>query len=307
VSDQVVDALARALKLDDLEWDHLRSLTRPPSPNHDAPARARQASSDVRSMIEALDPTPALVHNAMLDVLAINRMGSILFDGLTTMPLRERNLARWAFLDPRATAALPQWEVVAASPGSFRKLFHHDLVGDLDLLYQSLIIPQDPDQYVAVYTPRAGSPTAERMAILSTWNPQRDLPDLPSAVPRDEQPVQDLAPNGAYPPLRIGVGPRRPHRRARSSSSSASFAAELRASSTSHPITWQNSRYSSRRVIRRSSRPDDSSDELAGQGLRLSFWHPHARLLVFTSPDADVHEIRFTPAGRPGTHRTSLR
>ena len=32
-----------------------------------------------------------------------------------------------------------------------------------------------------------------------------------------------------------------------------------------------------------------------------------ARLLAFTSPDADVHQIRFTPAGAPGTHRTSLR
>jgi hypothetical protein len=32
-----------------------------------------------------------------------------------------------------------------------------------------------------------------------------------------------------------------------------------------------------------------------------------ARLLTFTSPDADDHQIRFTPAGKPGTQRTSLR
>jgi hypothetical protein len=32
-----------------------------------------------------------------------------------------------------------------------------------------------------------------------------------------------------------------------------------------------------------------------------------ARLLAFTSPDAGVHEIRFVPAGEPGTHRSSLR
>ena len=31
------------------------------------------------------------------------------------------------------------------------------------------------------------------------------------------------------------------------------------------------------------------------------------RLLAFTSPDAGVHGLVFTPAGAPGTHRTSLR
>ncbi|HET6214250.1 MAG TPA: crosslink repair DNA glycosylase YcaQ family protein, partial [Micromonosporaceae bacterium] len=32
-----------------------------------------------------------------------------------------------------------------------------------------------------------------------------------------------------------------------------------------------------------------------------------ARLLAFTSPDAQTHDIRFVPAGEPGTHRMSLR
>ena len=60
--------------------------------------------------------------------------------------------------------------------------------------------------------------------------------------------------------------------------SPASLAAELRASSASHPITWQNSGYSSRRVMRRSSRPDGFLDELAAQHPRPTFWHPQCRL-----------------------------
>ena len=39
VSDQVLDALAEALRLDDLERDHLRALARPDSPGRPAPAR----------------------------------------------------------------------------------------------------------------------------------------------------------------------------------------------------------------------------------------------------------------------------
>ena len=53
------------------------------------------------------------------------------------------------------------------------KTVHHDLVGDLDLQYQSLLLPQHPGQYVVVYTALRGSPTAEKLAVLSNWNPVR--------------------------------------------------------------------------------------------------------------------------------------
>lgn len=45
-------------------------------------------------MIEALDPTPVLVHNSMLDVLAVNRMADVLLEGLQDMPSGQRTLAR---------------------------------------------------------------------------------------------------------------------------------------------------------------------------------------------------------------------
>jgi len=58
----------------------------------------------------------------------------------------------------------------------------------------------------------------------------------------------------------------------RNTTSSASFAAGLLASSTGHRITWQNSRYSSRTAMCRSSRPGDSP-----ANLQLS---THGRLVV---------------------------
>jgi len=53
------------------------------------------------------------------------------------------------------------------------KTVRHDLVGDLELQYQSLLLPQEPDQYVVIYTALPGSPTAEKLAVLSNWNPVR--------------------------------------------------------------------------------------------------------------------------------------
>lgn len=100
VSAQVLDALAQALKLDAVERDYLYALAHPAgTPAADAPSA--KASAGVRAMVDALDPTPALLHGPFLEVLAVNRMGARLFADFMAMPVHERNLARWTFLDPR--------------------------------------------------------------------------------------------------------------------------------------------------------------------------------------------------------------
>ena len=164
-------------------------------------------------MVDALDPMPALLHGPFLEVLAVNRMGVRLFADFMAMPVGERNLARWTFLDPRARVVYPQWDVVAsqmvailrraagtrsdnpqlvalvaelsaASPDFARswadhrvfrhthgrKTIHHELVGDLHLHYQSLIVPQDPDQYVVLYIAPPGSAAAASLAEPATRN-----------------------------------------------------------------------------------------------------------------------------------------
>ena len=222
VSDQVVDALAKALRLDDIEREHLRRLTRPAGKPG---SRARLVSAEIRSMITALHPVPALVHNSMLDVLAVNEMAGTLLEGLPNLPPRQRNLARWVFLSPESRRTFPDWEATARDvastlrtaatqtqddavhaligeltvgspefvsywtehrlgrPGAFSKRFHHEVVGEFELRYQSLIIPQETDQYVALYTPAPGSPSAEKLALLASWTAE-DRPAGKLRAPR---------------------------------------------------------------------------------------------------------------------------
>ncbi|WP_160145006.1 MmyB family transcriptional regulator [Actinacidiphila yanglinensis] len=50
------------------------------------------------------------------------------------------------------------------------KRLRHPLAGDLDFGYETLALPGEPDQLLVAYTAPAGSPTAERLALLASWN-----------------------------------------------------------------------------------------------------------------------------------------
>jgi MmyB-like transcription regulator ligand binding domain len=65
-------------------------------------------------MIYALDPVPAVIHGPHLDVLGINHAAKALFDDFDAMPTRERNMARWMFLAPRARQVYLDWADIAA-------------------------------------------------------------------------------------------------------------------------------------------------------------------------------------------------
>jgi transcriptional regulator with XRE-family HTH domain len=113
VSEQVLTAVAEALQLDELERRHLIDLVRPVADNGvtTIPVRARAA---VRSMLDALDPVPAVLHGPCLDVVAVNRMGKVLIDDFDAMIPAERNMVRWMFLDPKARQVYPDWSEIAA-------------------------------------------------------------------------------------------------------------------------------------------------------------------------------------------------
>src|SRR5262249_30267904 len=106
-----VASVADALRLDDLERRHLAELVRPAKAEPEKPVRARAA---LRSMIYALDPTPAMLYGPHLEVLAVNRMGVLLFDDFEAMPLPERNMLHWMFLNPKARQVYPDWSEIAA-------------------------------------------------------------------------------------------------------------------------------------------------------------------------------------------------
>jgi transcriptional regulator with XRE-family HTH domain len=115
VSDSVLDALARALQLDEAERAHLIDLAHTAGPA--ARARrtppAQQVRPGVARILEGMTGVPAFVHNGRLDVLAANRLAEALFAPVFADPARPANHARFNFLDPRARDFWIDWERAA--------------------------------------------------------------------------------------------------------------------------------------------------------------------------------------------------
>ncbi|MFJ1806753.1 MULTISPECIES: helix-turn-helix transcriptional regulator [unclassified Streptomyces] len=110
-SPAVLDAIARALHLDDAEHQHLRELAtraaryapEPPPP----PSRA--VRPHLKLVLETLRPSPAYVISRSMDLLAWNPGGLALFAGLAEWPATQRNIARYLFLHPTARTLFPDW------------------------------------------------------------------------------------------------------------------------------------------------------------------------------------------------------
>ncbi|GAA3636075.1 helix-turn-helix transcriptional regulator [Kineosporia mesophila] len=54
--------------------------------------------------------------------------------------------------------------------GTGTKKFHHPVVGDLTLAYEELAITAAPGQVLMIYTAEPGSPSAERLRLLTSWS-----------------------------------------------------------------------------------------------------------------------------------------
>jgi transcriptional regulator with XRE-family HTH domain len=115
VSESVLEALARALQLDDAERAHLFDLARAAQPA--APKRRRRTKQGVRPsvqrLIDAMTGVPALVQNGRLDILSANTLGQALFSELYVDPVRPANHARFVFLSPRAPDFYSDWARVS--------------------------------------------------------------------------------------------------------------------------------------------------------------------------------------------------
>ncbi|MBE8515940.1 helix-turn-helix domain-containing protein [Amycolatopsis sp. H6(2020)] len=108
-SDAVLAALARALRLDDTELAHLRSVARPDVSTDERPERLRPGTRAVLDNFYG----PALVYGRRTDVLAWNRAAHALFASHLEFraPERDRpNLARLVLLDPRLRELYVDWE-----------------------------------------------------------------------------------------------------------------------------------------------------------------------------------------------------
>lgn len=140
-SDAVLEALSRALQLDEAESAHLFDLARTAnaSPVMRKPRkRANAIRPSIQRLLDAITDAPALVRNGYYDYVATNRMGRALYSPVLEAP--DPNAARFAFLNPTAQDFYVDWdkntqELVAAMRGDAgRNPFDKrltDLIGEL--------------------------------------------------------------------------------------------------------------------------------------------------------------------------------
>jgi transcriptional regulator with XRE-family HTH domain len=214
-SDSVLEAIARALQLDDAERAHLFDLARAArdgAREQRRRARAEQVRPSIQHMIDTMTTAVATVCNGRLDLVAVNPLGRAVFSPVLDAPQQPANMARFCFLDPSAQDFYPDWKTIAdttvallrAEAGrdpynraltdlvgelatrseAFRtrwaahdvrlhltgaKQLRHPVVGELDLVFNTMALPADPGLTLAVYTAEPGSSTQEKLALLASW------------------------------------------------------------------------------------------------------------------------------------------
>ena len=119
-SADVLDRIARALMLTDVEREHLflLGLGRPPEARYQ---KQEGVTPRLQRVLDALHPSPALIRTATWDVVAWNRAATVMLTDYGSLPPKQRNVLRFIFLDPRVRAAQYDWESVARFVvGAFR-------------------------------------------------------------------------------------------------------------------------------------------------------------------------------------------
>lgn len=225
VSDEVLDAVARALRLDEVERSYLFQIARTKTRRaRRRPAPVQRVRPGIRRVLETLDDvTPAFVFGRRMDMLAANRLARALIGDFEALPPRERNLLRFTFLDESARELYTDWGEVArdnvailrldagrhpddplltelvgelaVKSEEFRrwwadhnvrerthgiKRYHHPLVGDLTVNYESVAVLGDPDQTLCIYTAEPGSPSETALRLLANWTGTPSTAELPT-------------------------------------------------------------------------------------------------------------------------------
>ena len=98
--------------LTDVEREHLflLGLGRPPEVRY---RRDEVVTPRLQRVLDALQPSPALIRTATWDVVAWNRAATVMLTDYGSLPPDQRNILRFIFLDPRVRAAQDDWESVA--------------------------------------------------------------------------------------------------------------------------------------------------------------------------------------------------
>lgn len=205
-SAQVLDALARALQLDDHATAHLHRLAAPPVRRRRRSPRPEKVPASILRLIASWSHTPAYVYGRYMDVLAANPLAT----AVAPYHAPGHNLVRAAFLDPRVRDMYGDWNYVTESTVAglralvgpdvddprlnelvgelsvrserFRQLWarhdarpkrsgtsllDHPQVGPLELSYEKLPIPDTNCQTLVIYHAEPGTPTAQALTLLA--------------------------------------------------------------------------------------------------------------------------------------------
>jgi len=137
----VLDAVARALRLDDRERADLHALARS-AVTRRRPMRPQQVRPGLLRVLDTLTDVPALILGRRMDVLAANPLASAFFADFGALPRRDRNMARYLFLAPGARELYRDWPAAARDAVAGLHLYaaQHphdpdlvDLVGELSV------------------------------------------------------------------------------------------------------------------------------------------------------------------------------
>ena len=220
-SAQVLDALARALQLDDYATAHLHRLATPPVRRRRRSPRPEKVPASILRLIASWNQTPAYVYGRYMDVLAANQLAT----AVAPYHAPGHNLVRAAFLDPRVRDMYGDWEYVTESTVAglralvgpdvddprlnelvgelsvrserFRQLWarhdarpkrsgtsvlEHPQVGPLELSYEKLPIPDTNCQTLVIHHAEPGSRSAQALALLA------------ATAAGEREPVRTIAP-----------------------------------------------------------------------------------------------------------------
>ncbi|GLI00829.1 helix-turn-helix transcriptional regulator [Phytohabitans aurantiacus] len=206
-SEQVVDALARVFSLDEEAATHLRELARPVARRRRRPSQPERVSPHLARLLDAWSGTPALILGRYMDVLANNRLAAAVnhcsVKGQNQLrlvflePETRQIYPDWSTVaaqtvaslrasaggdldDPRLTELVGElslksedfrrlWarhDVRAKTAGS--KRFHHPMVGELTLAYETFTVNGADGQMLIVYHAEPASPSEHALKLLSS-------------------------------------------------------------------------------------------------------------------------------------------
>jgi transcriptional regulator with XRE-family HTH domain len=252
VSASVLDAIARALQLDDAERAHLFHLAHA-ADGTGAIMRPRRRTTrwaprpTLQWALDAITTGPAIVRNGRMDLLATNHLGRAMHSSLyDSNPAGTPNFTRYTFLDDDSHRFYPNWDLAADTcvailrteagrdphdkglhdlvgelstrsedfrrrwsthnvrlHGAGTKQFHHHVVGDLTLAYESLDMVAEPGLTMTIYAAEPSSPTADALALLASWAAIH----TPATVHRPDQATMPSALNPAQPTAEPRIRP----------------------------------------------------------------------------------------------------